>query len=343
MNCFYYDDQFNVYHTVADAIGSKRNCWFYYHDDTFRTVNWKVEPTQSLDDLYRIRAQQIRDTYPYVILCYSGGNDSTAMLETFYYNNIHIDEILVVGALSQDPNRNTDINHNGDLYLNAFPTLNKLSFPNTKISIVDYTKWFRDGMIKDFSIVKQYGNEWPKHIGAFQSVHHFFWYDLKRIIGANNEKQTAVVFGSDKANIEYDPVNRAFFRFSNLSFCDYGQHYHNENYHRVNFYSDKEPEAIDIIKKQAPVLNRTSRYCMSIGQATPDRDGRNKLFYNLKNPLIFQSEKTKFSALSPRDSYILSKQDSEIYKMYDEGMQVLKNYMRLDEKTTIFSRSYWIE
>ena len=82
---------------------------------------------------------------------------------------------------------------------------------------------------------------------------------------------------------------------------------------------------------------------MSINQPTPDRDGRNKLFYNLKNPLIFQSEKTKFSALSPRDTYILGKKDSEIYKMYDEGMKILKSYMKLDEKITIFSRSYWIE
>ena len=339
MNCFYYDDEFNVYHTLVDAVKSNRKCWFYYHDDVFRNVDWKIEPAFSLDELYKFRAQQIRDDYSYVVLCYSGGNDSTAMLETFYYNNIHIDEILVVGALSQDPFSGTDINHNGDLYLNAFPTLNRLSFPNTKISIVDYTEWFRDGNINNFSIVKQFGDEWAKHIGAFQSVHHFFWYDLKRLIGNSNGRETAVVFGADKVNIEYDN-GKAFFRFSNLSFCDYGQHYHNENYHRVNFYADGEKEAIEIIKKQAHVLNRVTKQCEALGKPVPDR---NKVFYNIKNPLVFQSEKTKLTVLSPRDTYILSRRDSEIYKMYAQGMDVLKKHIPLTGKNNVFSKPYQIE
>ena len=166
---FYYDSEMNIYETLADAVSSKKECWFYFHDDVFSKVNWKVEPLLSLDELYRIRAQYIRDKYPYLVLCYSGGTDSTAMLETFYYNNIHIDEILIVGALSQDSHEGTNENHNGDLYHNAFPLLNKLSLPNTKITVADYSKWFRDSMIEDFTVVRRFGDDWAKHIGAFQS------------------------------------------------------------------------------------------------------------------------------------------------------------------------------
>ena len=32
--------------------------WFI-HDETFSKVDWTVEPTTSLDEFYRIRAQQI--------------------------------------------------------------------------------------------------------------------------------------------------------------------------------------------------------------------------------------------------------------------------------------------
>lgn len=337
---FYYDSDLTVYHTLADAIKSQKHCWFYFHDDVYTKANWKVEPLLSLDELYRIRAQHIRDKYPYLVLCYSGGTDSTAMLETFYYNNIHIDEILVVGALSQDPTTGTDMNHNGDLYHNAFPLLNQLNFPNTKISVVDYTQWFRDGMISDFSIVKQFGDDWAKNIGAFQSIHHFFWYDLKRLIGANNEKETAVIFGADKTVVEYDSNNLPYTTFSNQSFCDYGQHYHNENYHRVNFFTSGDQTSVDIVVKQAHVLHRVEQQCKLLGKLMPDK---HEILYRYRNPLTFMSEKTKLSILSPRDTFILKKRDSEIYRIYNRGIRNLKDYVPITHKHVFCSRPYYIE
>lgn len=336
---FYYDSDLNVYHNIADAIKSNKTFWFYFHDDVLTKVDWKIEPLLSLDELYRIRAQQIRDEYPYIVLCYSGGTDSTAMLETFYYNNIHIDEILVVGALSQDTHQGSDRNHNGDLYHNAFPLLKQLSLPNTKISIVDYSKWFRDGMIKDFTIIRKFGDDWARHIGSFQSVHHLFWYDLKRLIGADNEKRTAVLFGSDKTKIEYDSDGRVFTRFNNLSFCDYGQHYHNENYHRVNFYSSGDDNSIAIMKKQAHLAYKINEECKALNVKFTEL---HKLYYRYRNPLSFMSEKTKLTILSPRDTFILGKQDSELYGVYERGIHNLKQQMPLATKYSVFSRPYYI-
>ena len=339
MNCFYYDEELNVYHTLIEAVQSNRTVWFYYHDDVFRNVDWKVEPLLSLDELYRIRAQQLRDKYPYLLLCYSGGNDSTNMLETFYYNNIHIDEILVVGAVSQDPNKKTDINHNGDLYCNAFPLLNKLNLPKTKITFVDYTEFFRDGSLDQFSLIKQYGHEWTRHIGSFFSVHNLFWHDLKRFVGANNEKETGVLFGADKVRVEY-ANGKAFTRFSNLSFSDYGNQYHDQNFHRVNFYTDADPEAIEIVKKQAHVFNKVLRQAETLNLPSPDR---NEILYRLRNPLVFQSEKSKFTILSARDTFMINKSDSEIYKLYTEGANIVRKNISLDRKSNIFTRSYWLE
>ena len=91
-----YNPNLNQFTTVAENVG------FYYHDKEFSKIDWNYEPPQSLQDLYRIKAEKIRQDYGYVILAYSGGMDSSQVLETFYYNNIHIDEILMVGAFSQD-------------------------------------------------------------------------------------------------------------------------------------------------------------------------------------------------------------------------------------------------
>ena len=64
-----------------------------YHDDFFSQFDWTKEPTESLDELYAERARQIRDTYDYVILMYSGGSDSQNVLDSFVDNNIFLDEI----------------------------------------------------------------------------------------------------------------------------------------------------------------------------------------------------------------------------------------------------------
>lgn len=49
----------------------------------------------SLRELYRFRAQQLRDNYDYLILAYSGGADSDNILKTFVNNKIHLDEVFV--------------------------------------------------------------------------------------------------------------------------------------------------------------------------------------------------------------------------------------------------------
>jgi hypothetical protein len=66
---------------------------FHFHDEVFERIDWSIEPPFDIDLLYKMRAQQIRDKYNYVILQLSGGLDSTQVLEIFLDNNIFIDEI----------------------------------------------------------------------------------------------------------------------------------------------------------------------------------------------------------------------------------------------------------
>ena len=51
---------------------------FYFHDHLFKKFDWTVEPDVSLQNLYKLRAQQIRDEYDYVILSFSGGSGTGA-------------------------------------------------------------------------------------------------------------------------------------------------------------------------------------------------------------------------------------------------------------------------
>lgn len=74
-----------------------------FNQATFSHYDWTQEPNQDLSTLYRARAQQIRDCYDHVVLLFSGGADSSNILDTFINNNIPFDEVLTFDYWMQDP------------------------------------------------------------------------------------------------------------------------------------------------------------------------------------------------------------------------------------------------
>jgi hypothetical protein len=68
--------------------------WDFF-EQVFDRLDWAAPISQSLTQLYADRARQLRDTYDYLILSFSGGSDSTNILKTFLNNNIKLDEIFV--------------------------------------------------------------------------------------------------------------------------------------------------------------------------------------------------------------------------------------------------------
>jgi len=345
MSIFYYDTEKTIYPTQLDAYAAKqagKNIFFYYYDKEFLKIDWKTEPTESLEELYKERAQQIRDEYEYVILCYSGGSDSTNILETFYYNNIHIDEIVMVGAFSQDSYQGSDENHNGDIFFNAKPTLNQFNLPNTKISVYDYTDWFRDP--NNFTLIKTYKDEWSKYIGGFKSVHNLWWYDFKRFAGKGNNKKTAWIMGAEKTGYEHG-FDKPRVRICDLGINDYGANYFDENFTRINFYTD--PYYTKIMVKQAHVMKRL--YDGIKDNAIPPailsskrEDIINRTVYNLKNPLVFKSKKSTTTSISARDMFMLNSKDSGMYDMFLRGLHTIKQYAPPSQPISFFTRPYYL-
>lgn len=118
---------------------------FHFHDEVFERIDWSIEPPFDIDLLYKMRAQQIRDKYKYVILQLSGGLDSTQVLEIFLDNNIFIDEIQTfhhysgTKAFMSDKSVLKDLSMLFEYQLAVIPLLKwvKEVSPNTKIVEVD--------------------------------------------------------------------------------------------------------------------------------------------------------------------------------------------------------------
>jgi hypothetical protein len=109
-----------------------------FNEAVFSSYNWKAEPAESLGELYRRRAQQLRDQYDYVVLCYSGGSDSDNILHSFVDNDIRIDEVVSMINVEATGDRDSWLNE--EIYKTAAPIVEELQKrQNFRYRVVDLT------------------------------------------------------------------------------------------------------------------------------------------------------------------------------------------------------------
>jgi len=138
--------------------------YFHWYDQEMSRLNVSFEPIESHDELCRQRAQELRDTYKYLRLWFSGGSDSQTALNSFVNNNIFLDEIVIAEYPDGDNNVDKTASSNREIVLAAIPALKKIShlIPNTKITTIrgtnkDVDEWFT-------------GSDDPATIPGFDSV-----------------------------------------------------------------------------------------------------------------------------------------------------------------------------
>jgi len=141
---------------------------WHFNDEVFAQANWRAEPTVSLQELYRQRAQQIRDRYDYVVLFYSGGADSTNILQTFINNDIKLDEIAQFYSLEGDGG-DRDANFNSEVVRVAIPWSLKLTDEYTHI---------RHRVIDQSQLIE--------HIYKEPEIKHDFIFQQNTCISPNN-------------------------------------------------------------------------------------------------------------------------------------------------------------
>lgn len=200
------------------ATEKKKDIKWEFHDSIFENSlkNYSLG-SQNLDDLYKQRAQQLRDTYDYLVLHYSGGADSWNILNTFLKNNIKLDYIFIKWPIkAMDKNLYTPNTHNTsavnfvsewDYVLKKDIHWLKQSHPEIKIEIFDWL----DNLKNDFFTDDLFQNI---------NLHRYYFSNLLRFFdGSNIEKKlidkgkkVASIFGIDKPVIT-EKNNQCFFYF----------------------------------------------------------------------------------------------------------------------------------
>lgn len=111
-----------------------------FNEAVFSSYDWTQEPTENILELYRRRAQQLRDKYDYIVLMYSGGADSTNVLKSFVDNDIKIDE--VVSYMNYAATGDKDNYFNAEIFKISIPVAEQLKtdYPWLKHRVIDLTE-----------------------------------------------------------------------------------------------------------------------------------------------------------------------------------------------------------
>lgn len=132
------------FYSKLEAIEMQEKTGIHLHwnfnEDVFSSYDWKTEPSAPILELYRQRAQQLRDKYDYIILNFSGGADSTTILESFVNNDIKIDEL--VSQINYDANGDKNAWLNSEIFVTTIPYVERLKerHPWIKHRLVDLTQ-----------------------------------------------------------------------------------------------------------------------------------------------------------------------------------------------------------
>ena len=153
---FYTVGQYKTYsklEAIEHSGVSKHPVEWNFNKHKFQQFDWMREPPGSLEFWYGERARQIRDTYDYIVLWYSGGADSHNALMSFVKNNIFIDEIAQFHNLGGDSgNKQGWLNE--EVFTTSAPITQQLIqtnsiYKNTKHRLVDLYDLQKDVLTKD--------------------------------------------------------------------------------------------------------------------------------------------------------------------------------------------------
>lgn len=193
---------YSKFDAASVAAKTNQSLSWHFNDEVFGLYDWSKEPVTSLPELYRARAQQLRDNYDYLVLWYSGGADCDNILDTFVDNNIRLDEAAGVINMSADSNRDGYLN--GEIYNLTVPKIQHIretSQPwmiHTLIDLCQPTVDYFSSMANKFDWVhkvSQYVN--PNYMARSQIVKtQSHWMNM-----INSGKRVAFIWGLDKPKI----------------------------------------------------------------------------------------------------------------------------------------------
>ena len=302
----------------AIEIQNKTGHWphWRFNDEVFAQQNWLQDPQLDLYELYKTRAKQIRETYDYVVLFYSGGSDSVNILTAWIDADLKIDEIATVWNLEGSKDRLDYMNAEVDRVV--LPGIKRLQdrgleFKFRLIDITEHTE----------SFIKTVGEDYNYYVNNHYSPNNIIKSQFRERIKdyselINQGKSVCFVWGSEKPQIfpDGDKHYLQFFDIMDNCVTPYAQQRVAQGWYDELFYWT--PDLPEMIVKQAHTLLKFAETCdmQEFYQSKPNRYGYNRrlkqyitsnaakiILYPKWDPTTFNNGKPTNVVFSERDSW----------------------------------------
>ena len=186
-----------------------------FNEEVYSSVDWTQESAESLPELYRQRAQQLRDEYDHLVLFYSGGADSDNILHTFIDNDIHLDE--AVSWINYEGSKDKFDATNGEIFNVAAPKLAQLkeTAPHLKHRVLDFCQLTIDWFTRHDSY------DWMYHLNTIATAMNAAKQDLHTLVPEwmdmiNRGVRIGFITGFDKPRIVQNDDLTYTFKFIDI-------------------------------------------------------------------------------------------------------------------------------
>lgn len=316
-----------------------------FNDAEFIKYPWHIEPELTLREVYRMRAQQLRDQYDYIRIEASGGADSTTAIFSFLLNGIHLDEVAFRYPLQGDK----DITNNpwdtscentlSEWEFAAKPLLNWISehYPAVKITFHDYS----DSILNEF---KNLDESWIFRTRHYLQPGHCYKHTNTGLIDhkyiADKGLKIAVVYGTDKPKITLK--DNKFYLYFIDSFANHNNPEIGDYTNITNEFFYWTPDMPELIAKQAHVaknwfsMAENNKFQRII--TWPCNDAANRSLYEQLvkaiiypdyDPNTFQTQKPTCNIHNEMDAWFhMNFSDTDSFKVWEAGIQYLKNNLK---------------
>lgn len=285
------------YRSKIDAMlaNTGEHVQWIFNNDEFSKWDWTKEPTDSLETLYRQRAQQLRDSYDHLALFYSGGSDSNNILNIFLRNNIRLDEVVVYWPLELTKNiytpTHTDFSQNNwlsewDLVLKPDLQWLAANHPEIKITFVDIsesTVSAMENITEDWFVSRaSLSPSGPSTIDKYGKYHAVTEHITGRL-------KTAYIRGIDKPKIMYrDSEYYVFFIDKIINHMDWTGVFDQNTVLEFFYWS---PDCVPLMIKQAQIVKKffedqPSLRWMISGHSSKKSEAITA-YHNIVKPLIY--------------------------------------------------------
>jgi hypothetical protein len=279
-----YYNQIEAWQAIERTGADYRFCLF---EEAFDRHDWSKEPTESWEDLARVRCIQLREKYHNLKMLFSGGRDSTFALRSFIANHVPIDELLIVDY-KENPIRHKEfltwIQPQAEQYRQFNP---QVKITTLTVDFKDYDKWYND----DWTQTRR-----ANTLRGYFQPSDYTWM-IQNQLGAEHSN-TGIINGLEKPSVVvqnggiYSTLNDHCFLhyFTNPDIMEFFYltpdlpELHIKQCHMlVNHLSQHYPNAsAEFVKKFQLPGEYYDEFCLSIGRgeavdvSNPAQNGKNK-------------------------------------------------------------------